>query len=359
MPKRKTHKNNHIPRPPNAFILFRSDFPQELVKTNNGSDLSKISGRTWSEMSENERGVWNQKAADAKKEHQRRFPNYVFKPKPWKKLLPSTKRKLGKKGDELNAAIAAIEELPLPIIRFEAPMNTDNFFRRSASSPSSHSQTNKPAPPAPGQGQTRNIPSRFITPDIPTHICDPVLAPDFITSFLNPSPVASATPEMSGTMLDASYNVGAVHLYHLTAVSLFIFSQPELPESVPRTKGIESTNWVSERPDERVVVPRISACVTWCVVSGSSQNNTDSILTPAKRRRKGVAYLTQIVKIDHSQTLYLGASHISCNYRVVAETMLSKTMNGAKAGKLLRKRKKASLGLNLTHFAPFNTLGLL
>ncbi|KAJ7474898.1 hypothetical protein FB451DRAFT_1558141 [Mycena latifolia] len=87
-PKRARHSRKqpagHIPRPPNAFILFRSSFIRSQrvsseVETNH-STLSKIIGLTWQNLPEGERRVWHAKAREAGEEHRRKFPAYAFRP---------------------------------------------------------------------------------------------------------------------------------------------------------------------------------------------------------------------------------------------------------------------------------------
>ncbi|KAF9483247.1 hypothetical protein BDN70DRAFT_343044 [Pholiota conissans] len=168
-PRRQPHSKkkpeNHIPRPPNAFILFRSSFIKSQhvsteVETNH-STLSKIIGLTWQNMPEDQRQVWHSKAKEALEEHKRKFPKYAFKPVQTKaKGMPAEKRKVrevepkdikrctkiaqllveGKKGDELNAAVQEFDKTHVPeiITRFEAPI-TARAYRRSSSAPVSDS----------------------------------------------------------------------------------------------------------------------------------------------------------------------------------------------------------------------------
>lgn len=74
----------HIPRPPNAFILFRSSFIKSQhvsssIEGNHGT-LSKIVGMVWHNLSFEERQIWQAKAKRALAEHKRRFPEYSFRP---------------------------------------------------------------------------------------------------------------------------------------------------------------------------------------------------------------------------------------------------------------------------------------
>ncbi|KAJ7087910.1 hypothetical protein B0H15DRAFT_885924, partial [Mycena belliarum] len=74
----------HIPRPPNAFILFRSSFIRSQRVSSevepSHSTLSKIIGLTWKRLPEAERRVWHAKARQAGEAHRRRFPAYAFRP---------------------------------------------------------------------------------------------------------------------------------------------------------------------------------------------------------------------------------------------------------------------------------------
>ncbi|KAJ6524683.1 hypothetical protein DFH09DRAFT_1418309 [Mycena vulgaris] len=75
----------HIPRPPNAFILFRSSFIRARavparVETSH-STLSAIAGLTWAALPPADRGLWHAKAREAREEHQERFPGYAFRPR--------------------------------------------------------------------------------------------------------------------------------------------------------------------------------------------------------------------------------------------------------------------------------------
>ncbi|EPQ51724.1 hypothetical protein GLOTRDRAFT_140738 [Gloeophyllum trabeum ATCC 11539] len=162
--RRATHTkkkpDNHIPRPPNAFILFRSAFIKSQhvssdVETNH-STLSKIIGLTWQNLPHEERQVWHAKAKAALDEHKRKWPEYAFRPLHTKAKGPTEKRKVrevgpkdikrcekiaellvqGKKGEELDRAIREFDQHHVPqiITRFEAPL-TARAYRRSSSAP--------------------------------------------------------------------------------------------------------------------------------------------------------------------------------------------------------------------------------
>lgn len=190
--RRPTHSkkrpDDHIPRPPNAFILFRSSFIKSQhvstgVETNH-STLSKIIGLTWQNMPHDERQIWHAKAKKALEDHRRKWPQYAFRPSHTKVKGGSEKRKVrevepkdmkrcakiaellveGKKGQELEDAIQEFDRTHVPevVTRFEAPI-TARAYRRSSSAPIDNPETKKPfllSSPAPRRVRaTSSLPS--------------------------------------------------------------------------------------------------------------------------------------------------------------------------------------------------------
>jgi hypothetical protein len=173
-PKRPGHgkkkADDHIPRPPNAFILFRSSFIKSRhvsteVETNH-STLSKIIGLTWQNMPHEERQFWHSKAKVAQAEHKRKFPDYAFRPSHVKAKGVTEKRKVrevgpkdmkrchkiaqllveGKKGADLQAAVEEFDKshVPTVVTRFDTPI-TARSFRRSLSEPAPDTDPSAPA----------------------------------------------------------------------------------------------------------------------------------------------------------------------------------------------------------------------
>ncbi|KAF8639186.1 hypothetical protein AX17_001672 [Amanita inopinata Kibby_2008] len=157
----KRKAEDHIPRPPNAFILFRSSFIRNQhvsaeVETDH-STLSKIIGLTWQNMPEEERQVWHEKARLAKEEHRRKFPQYTFRPilnkakttklgkRSIREVCPKDLKRCakiaellveGKKGGELDAAMQEFDRHHVPefVTKFEEPI-TAQVYARSSSAP--------------------------------------------------------------------------------------------------------------------------------------------------------------------------------------------------------------------------------
>lgn len=132
VPAGKRRSLGYIPRPPNAFMLFRADFVRQKhvpgsIETNHGS-LSKIIGNCWRALPLEEKRVWEIKAKHAKAEHKARYPEYRFRPvhnknkeKKKEKAPPTAEDERrceevaqllldGMKGDQLAAAIRKLDE---------------------------------------------------------------------------------------------------------------------------------------------------------------------------------------------------------------------------------------------------------
>lgn len=77
-------KPGHIPRPPNAFMIFRSHlWNKEKIKSSVERDhrqISRIAGNLWNSLSDAERAPYHDLAEDAKKEHARKYPQYKYSP---------------------------------------------------------------------------------------------------------------------------------------------------------------------------------------------------------------------------------------------------------------------------------------
>ncbi|KAF6764500.1 hypothetical protein DFP72DRAFT_872057 [Ephemerocybe angulata] len=83
-PPGKRRSQGYIPRPPNAFMLFRADFVRQKhvpgsIETNHGS-LSKIIGNCWRSLPLDEKKVWETRAKHEKAAHKIAYPNYRFRP---------------------------------------------------------------------------------------------------------------------------------------------------------------------------------------------------------------------------------------------------------------------------------------
>ncbi|KAG8762628.1 hypothetical protein FRC11_008380 [Ceratobasidium sp. 423] len=73
----------HIPRPRNAFILYRSWYVRQGFLSdieNDHREISRIVGKIWKQMSPEEQAPWRAMAEEEKAEHARMYPNYKYSP---------------------------------------------------------------------------------------------------------------------------------------------------------------------------------------------------------------------------------------------------------------------------------------
>ncbi|KAJ4259639.1 hypothetical protein NW762_007569 [Fusarium torreyae] len=73
-----------IPRPPNAYILYRKERHQ-LVKQNNpgitNNEISQVLGKCWNMETREVRARYKQKADQLKEEHRQMYPDYQYRPR--------------------------------------------------------------------------------------------------------------------------------------------------------------------------------------------------------------------------------------------------------------------------------------
>jgi len=164
-----------VPRPPNAWILYRSDKVRELPPLAPGEqrraqgEVSKIISAMWAQESDETRQEYEKRAEAAKIEHALKYPNYRYKPltkeekRAQKKLERDQRlaqRRKGRKSDPgldlssppPDALPAAPTPAPVPQYYTSAtmPMNASEFGHGSISPlPSSVTTPLEPAGPTP------------------------------------------------------------------------------------------------------------------------------------------------------------------------------------------------------------------
>ncbi|KIY66124.1 hypothetical protein CYLTODRAFT_455687 [Cylindrobasidium torrendii FP15055 ss-10] len=225
-----TPPRQHIPRAPNAFILFRSAFIRsrrvEGALEGNHSKLSQIVGRCWHALPPAEKEDWETKAAVALEDHKRRYPDWRFvnaQSQP-RRARSDTRGKRGARargggsgGKKRQGRVDVIGDLLVSGVEGEELTRAVGDWERGQSSIASSSSTpqdpyahslsspyqNSPYQPLPSP----NVPlSSFSSlsgwageevPSSPTEYSSSSLSPSF------PSPTQAAFPHTSGP---ASYS---------------------------------------------------------------------------------------------------------------------------------------------------------
>ncbi|KZT24291.1 hypothetical protein NEOLEDRAFT_1179290 [Neolentinus lepideus HHB14362 ss-1] len=120
----KKGEEGYVKRPENAFILFRrkcceerkeqlqqleqSDAPSKRQRQ---ADLSKLISQQWKSLPAEERVVWEDLAKEKKKEHEKMYPGYVYRPQRSKRRTTKGNKGLGE--EELNLTDG--ESVPLTL----------------------------------------------------------------------------------------------------------------------------------------------------------------------------------------------------------------------------------------------------
>ncbi|KAG9314706.1 hypothetical protein JVU11DRAFT_5515 [Chiua virens] len=205
-PSRSPPRNknpDHIPRPRNAFMLFRSAFAAaQKISSNIEHDnrhITRIISYCWNRLSDAEKQVWRDKAAAEKMRHAERYPGYRFSPvgrtnKPIKRNVrrngaEDVKRceKLaelvmaGKCGQELENAIKQIDLERLTLAHSVA---TESNSTEEDKMPADSSQDVK----------SSDVPP-FLTPLLPPTATSPQKVPDK-NLLLEPSVYIDTTPHI-------------------------------------------------------------------------------------------------------------------------------------------------------------------
>ena len=77
-------KEQHIKRPANSFMIWTQDNRTKLFNENstlNNAEISKLLGQKWNTLSNKEKQIYKDKAEQVKKEHKRKYPDYIYRPK--------------------------------------------------------------------------------------------------------------------------------------------------------------------------------------------------------------------------------------------------------------------------------------
>ncbi|KAH8082806.1 hypothetical protein BXZ70DRAFT_585377 [Cristinia sonorae] len=198
VPPGKRRSQGYIPRPPNAFMLFRADFVRQKhvpgsIETNHGSlskiigespsfclstcfDSKDVTGNCWRALPLEEKKTWENLAKQAKAKHQKLYPDYRFRPvhnKAKKLAREAAKAKTmgiqdeqrcedvaamlleGKKGDELAAAVRDYDQsramTESPLMHAPIPTHAQAFDPLFSHHPPSYQFARRPSSvPLPG-----------------------------------------------------------------------------------------------------------------------------------------------------------------------------------------------------------------
>ncbi|KAG5638291.1 hypothetical protein H0H81_000816 [Sphagnurus paluster] len=204
---------NHVPRPKNAFIFFRSHYYQ----TQGGSDQNQISvaaGKAWKALGDEEKLPFQKMAEQEKREHQAKFPHYTYAP--GSKACSAKRKTSGKKKTQPSAKKLLVSHPPARALSRRA--------------------------------------SRTITRTVPRALSPRIQAP--ITTILHPSPIPLPTPPMFPLTDEGSPTLGEIFSADWAFVATSDIPHLELsPAKTVNDLGVDYSLRPSSYNDESLFQP--------------------------------------------------------------------------------------------------------
>lgn len=84
-PHARKRSNDHVPRPRNGFMIFRSDLCASGTITssveNHHGEISRVAGFLWRSLSKDRKDFYMKKAFEEKNEHAKKYPDYRYSPR--------------------------------------------------------------------------------------------------------------------------------------------------------------------------------------------------------------------------------------------------------------------------------------
>lgn len=194
----RKRQEGHIPRPPNAFMLYRSDFWRRYKEHPFEKDhrrISCIAAICWKALSQHERAVFEAYAEDEKRRHAEKYPGYKYAPSSGKAKF--VKKKVVKKNVEEDEKCGRVASL---IMRGCVGSDLEREIQKMSIGSSSPSASPSPTP----------TPPRRLRPSTARRTKKPASP---VTSLVAESEVAPKlevlrTPELSLNHFTCSYTAG-------------------------------------------------------------------------------------------------------------------------------------------------------
>ncbi|KAK9456507.1 hypothetical protein V1511DRAFT_509189 [Dipodascopsis uninucleata] len=155
-----------VPRPRNAFILYRQHHHAAVVAEHPGKtnpEISKIIGEQWRQLSPEEKAVWQKLGDEEKKSHLERFPDYRYQPRRNVKRgssaldpqIPQSPTVCSKCHGQSPGHRVNVNSLSTPNAYTSTTLSSDSSMSKSPTLIPSISQN---SPPGASYGSSKNLP---------------------------------------------------------------------------------------------------------------------------------------------------------------------------------------------------------
>ncbi|KAG8220150.1 hypothetical protein J3R82DRAFT_1177 [Butyriboletus roseoflavus] len=255
---------DHIPRPRNAFMLFRSAFAaaQKISAKieHDNRHITRVIAHCWNRLSDAEKQVWRDKAAAEKAQHAERYPNYRFSPmgranRPVKRNVRRNSAKdvkrceklaelvmAGKHGQELESALEKFDNEHHPT---EHPLNDNTRVDKPSDVPPFRSPLLPPTETASQQAfDTSDQLARIVAPHdaepLATYSLDDPHTRDTL-SYMFQSPCHQYY--QPNTPYDLSFSRSIPSIDHFQSIMRFVQSSHVLAEPEQPAPDFSLLSW--------------------------------------------------------------------------------------------------------------------
>lgn len=240
-----------VPRPRNAFIIFRCQYSQNHARENKDNEptaektLSKRAAEAWRTLTEHEKQPWKDAAEQERKSHAKNHPGYKYRPR---KRNQDAHRKIGSlsRREQVESFVDRVTSRSSSVFESDSASDYTN-----SSSPTSMDSSPSPEPPSTPfrtgspsesvqyEGRSSSMPAPY---DVPLH--DRLQQSLFLSSAL-----CASSPNLvshSGTVPESDVGFASIpspygeqdafgwpESYSITDVSSDSSSSPESPSWTP------------------------------------------------------------------------------------------------------------------------------
>ncbi|RDB29172.1 Repressor of filamentous growth 1 [Hypsizygus marmoreus] len=219
-PATRLRSGNRVPRPRNAFMIFRSELwaEKKITKTveRDHRHISRIIGHCWNQLPESQKDLWRRKAEQEKIQHGMKYPGYRFSPTT--RAKKPIKRNVKRNGNEELLRCKKVAEL---LLEGKQGIELDSAVKGLGPPPEEVEEaTKQPAPGASSsskrQGSRNKARAALSAHSEPPVFRSPLLPPAeaqvvAASTTLQYQPQPAATPSSSAYMDEYSVQHGSTY----------------------------------------------------------------------------------------------------------------------------------------------------